>query len=125
MTTLTAERGALASVLTEAEGLSFTIHPYMPARLQAPGGLIVPGSPYLESGNTFGSFKIRLEAHLAVRTANNEVATEELDAALDIAVVAVVNAGWGVESVSEPYGLEANGATYLAAAIQVTRAIRL
>lgn len=116
-------REGLASTLTTA--VSFKVHPHLPERLSEPSGFIIPGAPYLVPDVTFGSFIIRLEAHLVFQGVNNEAASNGIDSAVEDAVVAAVNAGWAVESVSEPFELTLSGTSFLAVQMQVTKAITL
>ena len=107
MSTLGTLRSDLATLLGTATG--FTANDHAPGRLTVPAVFILPGSPYVEAGNTFGSFRVRLTATLAVTAVNNETASSGLDDAVEEAIIAAVNGGWGVEKASEPYALEANG----------------
>lgn len=121
-------RDELADLLTgseESPGVGFTFLPYVPARFSPPQGVIQPGSPYLEAGDTFGSFRIRLTVSLVVLATNNTTATADLDHAIAEAAVLLLNAKWGIGTASDPYPLAVNNATYLASDIAVSRIIRL
>ena len=123
MTTLKALRGDLSEVLT-AGGLRVQTH--LPERLVPPLAIIGAGSPYVESGDTFGTFAVRHTVFLIAARAANETATEELDALVMNAVDAVMDAtGWGVERVDQPSMVEANGAHYLGTTVDLITHKRL
>tara|TARA_R110000782_G_scaffold104983_1_gene192861 strand:- start:609 stop:866 length:258 start_codon:yes stop_codon:yes gene_type:complete len=84
----------------------------------------MPGATYVEEGDTFGSFTARYTVDLVMGTASNSVTAAGLDDQIETALIALVNAGYSVEQVSQPYAMEANNASYLAATIQVLTKIR-
>lgn len=122
---LASERQALAELVTDAT--SATTYPYLPGRITAASGVIIPGSPYLESPDTFGrgKFKARWDVVLVVQGITNETSTPQLDLAVEDAVVALIEAGYSVESVSEPFSWSPNGSNYLASTITTTKQIQL
>ena len=122
MTTIGEMRQDVADVVKVATSIpSFA---FFPGRLIVPSAVVMPGSPYVESGNTFGSLLVRFQVELIMGTANNEVVTSGLDTQLQEAIVGFINANYSVENVSAPYALEANGQQYLASTITVTSTIR-
>lgn len=120
---LSTARTELAAAATE--GSSWKVHPHVPGRITPPIGAVTPGSPYLEPGETFGSFTVRYVVSLISRTGANDFVTDELDEAITETVVALVNAGYGLESVSQPYALDAGNAQYLAVDLTTTTTITL
>lgn len=98
--------------------------PYAPARLIVPSAVVMPGSPYMESGVTFGTLTGHFQVELIMGTAANSVTTSGLDDQIENALVGLIEAGFGIEQVSSPYALEANGQQYLAATISVNNSIR-
>lgn len=117
MTTLTALRGHLDAVL-EAAGIRTETH--LPERVVPPLAIIGAGSPYVESGDTFGTFAVRFTVFLVAARAANETATGELDELAVRALSAVMDApGWGVDRLDQPSMLDANGAQYLSTAMDV------
>ena len=121
--TIQAARSGLASAVADAVG--FGVHEYLPSRLAPPAGFVIPGGPYLEPGIAFGHFLVRFECHLAFQGVNNESASTGLDSTIEDAVVGVINAGWSVESVSEPFEVTLGGTAFLVVQLQVTREIAL
>lgn len=115
-------RQAVADVVETAT--TIPAYAYFPGRLIVPSAVVMPGSPYLESGNTFGTLLAHFQVEIIMGTAANEVTTSGLDDQVENALVAFVNAGYGVEQVSAPYALEANGQQYLAATISVNNSLR-
>ena len=123
MSVIQATREQLATVASTAVG--YTVLPYLPERLAPPAGFVIPGGPYLEPGITFGAFLIRFECHLAFQGVNNESASTSVDSSVEDAIVAVINDGWAVESVSEPFEVTLGGTSFLVVQLQVTREIAL
>jgi hypothetical protein len=80
----------------------------------------MPAPSYVESGNTFGSFLFRFTVDLVMGAAANSVSSSGLDEQIENAIVALVNAGYSVEGVGQPYQLEANNGAYLTATLTIT-----
>lgn len=97
----------------------------MPDRIVPPAVVVQAGSPYLGAGSVFGTFLARWEVLVVGAVGANEKAQDALDEAAENAVVELVNAGYTVESVSQPYALSANNAQYPTIEIQFTKEIRL
>ena len=118
MSTLGTLRGDVADLITEATTLpSFA---YNPERLIPPCAVVMPAPSYVESGNTFGSFLFRFTVDLVMGAAANSVSSSGLDEQIENAIVALVNAGYSVEGVGQPYQLEANNGAYLTATLTIT-----
>jgi hypothetical protein len=98
---------------------------YIPSRIVPPLYLVSSGSPYVESGDTYGSFKVRMNVDVVSATAANDVSTEALDTLVEDALVSLVNSGIGIENVQQPYQLDTNNAQYLATTIVVNKTISL
>jgi hypothetical protein len=120
------------SAITDAKvalkGILETVVPtstYIPARITPPIAIISAGSPYLEDGNTFGTYLVRFAVDLVIPTQANDSATEALDVLIDDVVVTLVNNQYSVDNVSQPYAMETNGATYLAATVSTNKFINL
>lgn len=117
MNTLTAARQRLSAALAAA-GLPAADH--LPERPTPPIALVVPGTPYLEAGNAYGTYQVRLTVLLMAATATNEVATRRLDAMAAAVVVALAGTEFGVERVDQPNQIQVNNATYLGLTLDVT-----
>ena len=115
-------RQAVADVVNTAT--SIPAFPYAPGRFVVPSAIVMPGSPYVESGNTFGTVLARFQVELVMGTAANQVSSSGLDDQIENALVAFINAGYSVDQVSAPYALEANGQQYLAATISINNTLR-
>lgn len=115
-------RQAIADVVSTAT--TIPAFPYAPGRLIVPSAVVMPGSPYLESGLTFGTLTAHFQVELIMGTASNQVITSGLDDQVENAIVALINEGYLIEQVSPPYALEANGQQYLAATITINNSIR-
>ena len=122
MTALGQLREDVANVISTAT--SIPAFPYAPGRFVVPSAIVMPGSPYLESGLTFGTFTARFNIELVMGTAANQVTTSGLDDQIDNSLIALLGEGYGIESVSTPYAIEANGQQYLAATIIVNKSLR-
>ena len=115
-------RQAVADVVNTAT--SIPAFPYAPGRFVVPSAIVMPGSPYVESGNTFGTVLARFQVELVMGTAANQVSSSGLDDQIENVLVAFINAGYSVDQVSAPYALEANGQQYLAATISINNTLR-
>lgn len=118
MSTLTDARDAAKALLAESTGK--TAYSYLPGSLTPPAWVVNTGSPYVSPGSSFGSIKVTLDLCYFTRSGTNAVVTHEVDDVLEDALVALVNGGYGIESVTVE-GLTANGATYLGGVITVTK----
>lgn len=114
--TLSTLRAELASVLGDA---GLTAVSYLPERPNPPIAVISPAQPYLEPGDTFGSFTFKLTALLLTRTATSETATGELDELIAKTVIAVAGSRFRMVSVDQPAAFQVNNANYLGATIDV------
>ena len=122
MSTLGVTRADIAGIIEDATSVKGFA--YLPERLVPPCAVVMPGATYIEDGDTFGSFTARYTVDLVMGTAANSVTASGLDDQIENALIALVNEGYSVESVSQPYAMEANNAAYLAATLQVTTKIR-
>lgn len=122
MTGLQTAREAMAGLL-EA-GIAAQAHPFMPGRIVPPAVIVLPGSPYLGAGDTFGTFELRLEVVVVAAAKVNETAANTLDGLILDAVVELTNADVSVVEVSEPWALTSSNAEYLAATITTSQTIR-
>lgn len=120
MNTLATLREDLSTVLETA---GVRTHGFLPERIVPPLALLAAGSPYLEEGDTYGSYKVRFTIVLVASQATNEVATKELDDAVTAAVVALDNARWAVERVDQPTMMASGNAHYLSTTIDVLRKV--
>lgn len=111
-------RGIIADALlleTTAQVLT-----YVPGRIVPPIYIITADSPYVAGADTYGQFRCNFSIEIVSPVSANDTNTEALDLMIEDALVALTNANISFTSVSQPYGLEANNATYLAASISVT-----
>ena len=123
MSVLTATRQATADLLGEA--LDIQSFAAMPDRIVPPSVIVLPGSPYLSNGNTFGTFTAQLSVVLVTDAKVNATATTALDELIENATVALINAGISVSEASEPWQLSSANATYLASTLTTTQNIAL
>ena len=112
----------LATVLKDAGLPAF---PTLPNRITPPVAVVQAGSPFMESGGSFGEFKTRWEITLLTPTGDNSVATEKLYATLEDAIVSLVNSKYSVEQVSKPYAQDANNAVYVAIDLKIYNYVRI
>ena len=110
------ERQQLAELL---DGIA-----YVPARLNAPAIVIMPGTPYVRPGTTFGYVAINWVASVIAGTASNPVSTDALDDMIDDAIIKLTLNGYSYE-VSDHKVYVANGAEYLAVDISITNEFKL
>jgi hypothetical protein len=100
---------------------------YIPERIQPPMAVLAAGNPFIEKGQTqtFTDVEMRLDISLIAQNATNVKSTEELEGLIVDALLALKGVNWEIESVSQPFGLEANNALYLAATLTVTASITI
>lgn len=118
-TTLVDTRRALADAVTVVPGFD-----YLPGRLVPPCVIVLPGSPYLTSGDVFGELAVSYRLVTIFGGTNNETASRELDQLVED-VMGDLHPDYVVEEVSDPYGLEANNAQYAATDLTVSTTICL
>ncbi|MGK0715143.1 hypothetical protein ACR5KS_03610 [Leucobacter sp. W1153] len=123
MNALQTVRESVATLASDATGAQ--AHPFMPGRLVPPAAIVLPGSPYLSSGDTFGTFRMGLEVVVVAAGKVNETASNTLDGLIVDTVVELVNAGISVSEVSDPWSLTVSNAEYLAATITTTQPVEL
>jgi hypothetical protein len=100
----------------EAGGL--TVLDYVPERIVPPIVIINSRTPYLEPSRLGTEYLLNLELVLIAATATNKQATEKLDEAIELALKAMPRYA-RVLQVNEPYEMQTNNASYLAANISV------
>jgi hypothetical protein len=122
MSTLSDARDELKELLAAATGKA--AFSYLPGALQPPAWVVNNSSTYVTSGGSFGSILVHLDACYFTRSAANTVMTSDVDDVLEDALVALIEAGWNVESATVE-GLTANSATYLGGVITVTKTFKL
>jgi hypothetical protein len=98
---------------------------YIPGRIVPPIYLVSQGTPYITSGDTFGSFSVQMQVEVVSPTASNDTNTESLDSMIEEALVSVSNSGCSVVNVTQPFQLDVNNATYLASTINISKTISL
>lgn len=117
MTTLREIRAALTTALAP---VGAPVLGDLPARFTPPIAVLVPGSPYVESGELFGSYKVRHTVVLIVGGGSTVAASERLDGLIAQALAAVVESdGFYLESIDQPALYQHVGTEFLSCAINV------
>lgn len=114
MSTLKDLRGELADTVT-----GITTYDHVPARVNLPCALVVPGAPYITAGETFGEKLVRFGLVLLTHPSINSDETDALDGLIETTQHALDAAGWRVEQVQQPAIQDLNGAEILATEIIV------
>lgn len=114
---LKALRTELIATVDPLDGLSSYDH--VPGRVMLPAAFVVPGSPYITAGLTFGAKHVRLALVILTGSSLNDVETQQLDSWIEDAQRALEKAGWIVEQVDAPRIEDLNGAEVLATTITV------
>ena len=96
-----------------------TTYDHVPARAVTPAAFIVPGSPYITAGQTFGIRTVRFGLVLLTTPSMNRYETDALDQQIEKIQHDLESAGWLVESVNAPEIQDLNGAEILATTINV------
>jgi hypothetical protein len=122
MSVLAEQRVELATAL---EPLNLNTYAYLSGRAALPSAMILAGSPYLESGETFGAHLVRFEVWLTVAKGDNESETAEADTLITAAIGLLTGDGWTVEQVSQPFEFAINNGNAYTTALTVTAEITL
>lgn len=126
MSALTETREEFAALVADATGLRK--YAFVPEKVTESAVIVVPESPYLTPGPTFGKVTVRFAAVLALLIRDNETTTNRLDTAVENAYIAVLNSGWTVDDISDPvtatFGGE-NGPRFLTVTITATAPVAL
>lgn len=122
MSVFRTEREAIAEALAPLKELGVNVYDHVPGRAIPPMALVKPASPYLEAqdGDPFGTLRVLFEVWVTARAATNDVAQDELEAHLELALEALVSAGFEPLRVDEPFVSDLNGTQVLAAAISLS-----
>jgi hypothetical protein len=102
----------------DLEDAGLTVLDYVPERIVPPIVIINNRTPYLEPSRLGTEYLLNLELVLIAATATNKQATEKLDEAIEAALKAMPRYA-RVLQVNEPYEMQTNNASYLAANISV------
>lgn len=98
---------------------------HMPDVIAAPAAIVLPGSPYITSGEQpFGFFEVRHTVVVIAGVAPNADATSELDYLIARIVPFLTSADFSVEQVAEPYAFTSGTAVHLAADITITSTVQ-
>lgn len=120
MNTLRALRDDLKAALTLA---GITVLDHLPERLVPPLTIIAAGSPYIESGDAFGSYRAHFTLVLVGPHGTNETTTHALDELIAKTLVSLDAADWGLERVDPPMMLQHGGGNYLSTQIDVVQTV--
>ena len=99
MSWLKDERTDVAQMLAAA---GLTAYAAVPDRVVPPLAMVVPGSPYLEDGQTIGAKRLHLDIWLIPGNGENEAITDALDEQIMQAVTVLEAHDITVENVSQP-----------------------
>jgi hypothetical protein len=102
----------------DLEDAGLTVLDYVPERIVPPIVIINSASPYLTPSSLGTEYLMNLELVLVAATATNKLATERLDEAIENTLKAMPRYA-RVLRVNEPYEMQTNNASYLAANISV------
>lgn len=122
MNVLQEEREGLQTLLEEVLGVNTFDH--VPERFQGPTAFALPGAPYIEQGEKFNEHEANFAIHLVAGTGSNAVVTNWLDNALSSVIPALIEAGWFVQGVDEPFMYQVANANYLSVIVRVSTDIR-
>lgn len=125
----TEAREELAAVLRTVEttaGYPLDIFTFLPESINPPAAVIGAAGPYISSGQQSfrGEFQVHWQVILLAEALNNETATLEIDHLAEESIVALVKAGYGLQSVEQPGQFESNQQV-LALPMTVTKTINL
>lgn len=126
MSGLAQSRAELEAVVSGSlDEATVTVYDHVPERMVIPSAVIVLGSPWIESGETFATYTVRYEVDLVPDRGSNQSQTDDVEAMVEAVLKALVQAGYTIENVAQPRMLGVNNASYLAASVTVTDAITI
>lgn len=102
----------------DLEQAGLTVSDFIPERIVPPIVIINNRSPYMEPSRLGTEYLLNLELVLVSATATNKKASEQLDQAIEDTLKAMPRYA-RVIAVNEPYEMQTNNASYLAANISV------
>jgi hypothetical protein len=102
----------------DLEDAGLTVLDYVPERIVPPIVIINSRTPYLTASRLGTEYLLNLELVLIAATATNKQATEKLDEAIEAVLKAMPRYARMLQ-VNEPYEMQTNNASYLAANISV------
>ena len=102
----------------DLENAGITVSDYIPERIVPPIVIINNRSPYMEPSRLGTEYLLNLELVLVSATATNKKASEQLDQAIEDTLKAMPRYA-RVIAVNQPYEMQTNNASYLAANISV------
>lgn len=108
-----------AELIAALEDLGVNTYDHVPARVALPGAFIMPGSPYIAAGLTFGTQRVRLAVVLLTAPNLNQYETVQLDERIEKALQDLTADGWSVERVEQPNIEDLSDTEVLATTIQV------
>lgn len=107
-------RGEIVDAVT-----GITTYDHVPDRPSLPCAFVLPGSPYIEDGETFGESLVRFELVILTHPSINAAETHALDRDILRFRRELHAAGWMPQQVTQPRIEDANGAEVLATGIGV------
>jgi hypothetical protein len=102
----------------DLEDAGLTVVDFIPERIVPPIVIINNRTPYLTPSRLGTEYLLNLELVLVASTATNKQASEKLDEAIETALKGMPRYA-RVLQVNEPYEMQTNNASYLAANISV------
>lgn len=120
MSTLGDLRQELHDALEASADLDLNLYTHLNARAALPSGMVLAGSPYIESGEVFGEHLVRFEIWLSAQKGDNESETDQADNLLEAGMKALQEDGWTVEAVSQPFEFDINNGKAFTTSITVT-----
>jgi hypothetical protein len=112
--TLKDERTKVVQALTAA---GIRAYNHIPERITPPVATVSAGNPYVEDGDTFGEYLVRLHVRVVAEKKTNEVMTDNVDDLIAAAIEALD--GWSIEG-AFIYEWEIGGQPYLTAVLDIT-----
>lgn len=116
-------RQTLTDLITEA---GVACSSFVPERVTPPLAIVSPSSTWVESGESFGEFRVSFDTTLVAQMGSNAKVTESIDALLETVLVAVQAApGFYSPSISSPQVLAVNNAEFLSVQMTIVQIVRL
>lgn len=100
--------------------MDLNVYTHLSGRAALPSAMVLAGSPYVESGQTFNSHLVRFEVWLSAEKGDNDSETDMADELLETAMGLLQGDGWTVEQISQPFEFATNNGHAFTTSITVT-----
>ena len=107
-------------ITTALAPMDINLYTHLSGGSALPSGMVLAGSPYMESGQTFGELTVRFEVWLSAMKGDNDSETALADEMLETAMTLLQADGWTIEQISQPFSVDINNGQAFTVSLIVT-----